>query len=355
MVRHDAAKPEQVMSPSGPATAMASPLLPGPGGFSSREAGLRAQDSLGADTEEGEDAFRPNGLTGVIASSAAGGAAEDVSQTSNQRLSNRLQTQGGLQLEELAQTMQHRLPDPEGVVAAEAEVQAVVISEPGRFEAAENPRAGANVAGAAATAVRSGNAEAGGGFVTPQNSRSMRSAVELGEASGALPVGLRWLGRIGDFFRTGSGEGLPVQMWPSPFPSPERPAVDRGGAEGPLFGPDATWQLQVRIELHCCLVPPKDPNRAIPHLAAPACQQKPYKQKCSASLDRYLEQQNLQLQQAAAASERRLLPQPKPAAASAASQMLPQPRQAAAAEGRLLPDARSVGPGAALRWVLLLV
>ena len=181
----------------------------------------------------------------MIAPSAAGGAAEDVSQTSNQHLSNRLQRQGGLQLEELAQTMQHRLPDPEGDVAAEAEVQAVVISEPGRFEAAENPRAGANVAGAAATAVRSGNAEAGGGFVTPQNSRSMRSAVELGEASGALPAGLRWLGRIGVFFRTGSGEGLPVQMWPSPFPSPERPAVDRGGAEGPLFGPDATRQLQV--------------------------------------------------------------------------------------------------------------
>ena len=46
------------------------------------EAGLLAQDIFGAATEEVGSAFMPTGHTGVVASSAAGGAAEDVPQTS---------------------------------------------------------------------------------------------------------------------------------------------------------------------------------------------------------------------------------------------------------------------------------
>ena len=66
-------------------------------------------------------AFMPNGQTGVAVTFAAVGAAEDAPQTSNQRLSGRVQVQaGGLHMEELAQTMQHQLPGPGDVVAAEA-------------------------------------------------------------------------------------------------------------------------------------------------------------------------------------------------------------------------------------------
>ena len=86
---HAAAKPEQVMSPSGPVMALANSTTPGPGGFSSEGPRPVAQDIFRAISEEVSSAFMPNGHTGVVVSSAAGGVAEDTPQTTNQRLSSR--------------------------------------------------------------------------------------------------------------------------------------------------------------------------------------------------------------------------------------------------------------------------
>ena len=293
------------------------------------EVGPLAQDILGATTEEVGLAFMPNGHSGVAASSATGGVAEVAPQTSNQRLSTRLQTSGGLQLEELAQTTQHRLPDPESVVAAEAEIQAVAIPEQGLFGAAVTSRAGASVAGAAATAVRSGNAEVGG-FVTPQNSRPMRPAEDEGEVNGALPVGLRWLGRIGHFselaqemdcpFRCGRVRFLLQRDRQRRVEHLKHLCLDRK-----LHG-NYRW---FRIGLHCLSVPlNRNQTPSSSSLSAEAIQAEVRACSTFGAAE--------STAAASPAPERRLLPQPTPAAASV-PQLLPQPKQSAASEGRLLP------------------
>ena len=131
-------------------------------------------------------------------------------------------------------------------MAAQAGVQVVAIPEEGHFRAATNLRAGANVAGGAATAARPGRAEGAERFETTRNSRPSLRPNGGVDSGASFPMGMR-LGRLGEFFRVGQGESLPVQMWPSPFPSPERPgrAVGQQGLDGPLFTMEAAQQLQV--------------------------------------------------------------------------------------------------------------
>ena len=95
--------------------------------------------TFGATTVGESSGFLPNGHAGVVISYAVGGTAEDIPQTTTQRLGSRMQTQaGGLQLENMAQAMQDQLSGPEDVVAAQAGVQVVAIPEEGHFGAAAN-------------------------------------------------------------------------------------------------------------------------------------------------------------------------------------------------------------------------
>ena len=106
----DAAKPEQVMSPSGPAMAMVSSTSPRPGVFSSNGPRPPVQETLGATIVAQGSGFLPSGQTGAEVSSAVGGTAEDIPQTTTQRLGSQMQTQaGGLQLEVTAQATQDQL------------------------------------------------------------------------------------------------------------------------------------------------------------------------------------------------------------------------------------------------------
>ena len=254
-----AAKPEQVMSPSGPVMALASSTTQGSGGFLSEGPRPVAQDILRAISEEVSSAFMLNGHTGVVVSSAAGGVAEDTPQTTNQRLSSRLQAQdGGLQLEDLAPTVQVQLPGPGDVAAAQAEVR----RQPPLI---------------------------GRGHLRPHGIRchSGRQTGEVVEKLLSQQV-CGGLGELEIFSVLVQGKGSQGKCGRVHFRR-LRWRDQRGDLDHKELM-DRFFQLKrlgsykwFRTGRHYCLVAPQDPKIVIRPQAALACQLKPYKQKCSGS------------------------------------------------------------------------
>ena len=185
----------------------------------------------------------PNGTTGAASSVTA----NDVVADGSQRIRSGREDRGG-------EEDPGHLPQPDvdslpskGTAAAFAGLGAQRLDPDDRQAVLANLRAGAgSMAGVEVSAIAVDPAISGAlgapGEVRPQGSMEDTTA----EGLSVLPQGLRWMGRLGEYLRPSRVERLQAQLWPSPFPSPERRRVATGQveAQSPLFSVDAVQRLQ---------------------------------------------------------------------------------------------------------------
>ena len=235
---------EQVMNPSGP----------GPTSLESGVAervGSRGEDVSSSGLDPSLDRASSLGgqrRTGVEASFVAEGATDVVPQTTERG-------GGGLQGREAASSdgdhhrrlLSERTATPCSYGAADAGTQAVALREQGS-RAAVDVQAGAGTSGEEANAIAVAVQDERLQFGTPRSSRTAWADVPANEGGAGFSQGLRWLGRLGEYFRAGNGSTDavgPPGMWPSPFPSPERLQQEgRSGPAGSLFSAESLRRLQ---------------------------------------------------------------------------------------------------------------
>ena len=307
-----------------------------------------AQERAGGQQDEGQQ--MPNGTTGATSSVTA----KDVVTDGSQRIRSGIGDQGGDRVPGfLLQPERDPLPSLEAT-AAFAGVEARRLEPDDRQAALENPRAGAGLgAGVDVSAIAVDPTTADGGFGTPSAVRPQGS-VEDGATEGVsvLPQGLRWMSRLGDLLRPSRVDRVQAQLWPSPFPSPERTRTAPGQTEvpSPWFSGDATRRLQAIQDraplLYGSPPQPQNPTPSSTSLSAEAIQAEVQRQlgplvehiQRLERLNEHLQQQASSAQHSqATAPELRQVPQHSQAAAPELRQV-PQHSQAAAPELRQVPQ-----------------
>ena len=257
------------MSPSGPRTSPLESEEAGQRSFGGEDPRSSRPDPLfGAAPPSGGQQRLPNGITGAVSSSVAACATDVVPQTTIQPGGGGQQgPRGAPDAEDRSQgSLSGQAAMLRGYGAADAGTQAVALREPESSLVAADLQAGAGTTETEANAAIIAAQEERTQYGTPRSTRTAWPEGPLGDMAPGLPQGLRWLGRLGEYFRSGTGqvESVAPMMWPSPFPSPDRGQEDgRSGQAGGLFSTESLRRLQAVQDRAPLLygTPQRAPNR----------------------------------------------------------------------------------------------